>query len=63
MKLRRLLAGFVAVSMTVGMMPAVVFAKGLDYEPEDTEAVETTEPETKETSKPEVKETEKPVES
>ena len=45
MKMKRLLAGFVAVAMTVGMTPSLVLANIIDYEPEETGVVETTEPE------------------
>ena len=55
MKLRRLLAGFVATAMTIGMIPALVLAEETGNEPAETEVVETTE-------KPTVKETEKPAE-
>ena len=62
MKLRRLLAGFVAAAMTIGMIPALVLADDTGNEPEETKVVEATEPEPNETAKPAVKETEKPVE-
>ena len=45
--------------MTVGMIPSLVFARELDYEPEDPEVAESSEPEKEEETKPQVKETEK----
>ena len=59
MKLKRLLAGFIAVAMTVTMIPALVFADEAENTAEETTAVETTE--AKEEKKPAVKET-KPAE-
>ena len=58
MKLKRLLAGLVAVAMTASMLPAVVFADEGENETKETAAIETTEPEKKETEKPAEKETE-----
>ena len=52
MNLKRLLAGFVAAAMTVGMIPALVFAEEGSNEPAETEVVETTESKAKETEKP-----------
>ena len=57
MKSKRLLSVLVAAAMVAGSMPATVFAGRLDYEPEETEVTEITEPEEKETTKPSVKET------
>lgn len=52
MKLKRLLAGLIAVAMTASMLPAVVFADESENEPEQTTAATTTEAEKKETEKP-----------
>ena len=60
MKIKRLIALLVATAMTVGMIPSLVFAKELDYEPEEQEVAESSEPEKEEETKPEVKETTKP---
>ena len=67
MKLKRLLAGFVVMAMTAGMMSCLVFADESENEPKETTAVETTETEAEE-KKPAAKETkpaeeEKPAES
>ena len=43
MKLKRLLAGFVALAMTATMIPAMVFADESENKTEETTAVETTE--------------------
>ena len=48
MKLKRIAAMFVAVVMTVSMVPALVLAEESETEPEETAKVETTEPEKKE---------------
>lgn len=58
MKLKRLLAGFIAVAMTAAMIPAMVFADESENAAEETTAVETTEAKEEE-KKPE----EKPAES
>ena len=60
MKAKRLLAGLIAMAMTMGMMSSLVFADEAENAPEETSVVETTEPKEKETKKPEetVKETE-----
>ena len=42
MKLKRLLAGFIAVAMTAAMIPAMVFADESENAAEETTAVETT---------------------
>lgn len=60
MKIKRLMALLVATAMTVGMIPSLVFAKELDYEPEEQEVAESSEPEKEEETKPQVKETAKP---
>ena len=66
MRLKRLLAACVAVAMTVGMVPALVFADETASESEETAAVETTEQEKKEPAAPpaviEAPEPEKPAE-
>ena len=53
MKLKRLIAGLIAIAMTTAMMPALVFADEGENGSEQTEpaAVETTEPEKKETDR------------
>ena len=61
MKLKRLLAGFIAVAMTVGMIPTLVFADEAENGTKETAAVEATESKEEEKKKPEVKET-KPAE-
>ena len=63
MKQKRLLAGLIAMAMTVGMMPALVFAEETVEEPAETEVALTTESKEKETVKPSAKETEKPDET
>ena len=62
MKFKRFTAVFVAVVMTVGMIPSFAFADEPETEPAGTSVVETTEPKAKETAKPAEKETEKPTE-
>ena len=62
MKLRRILAGVVAMAMTVSMMSSLVLADEADSAPEETAAAETAEPKEKEEKKPAAKETEKPAE-
>ena len=59
MKLKRILAGFVAMAMTIGMMSSLVLADEADNAPEETSAVETAESKEKEEKKPAAKETEK----
>ncbi len=53
MKAKRLLAGLVAVAMTMGMMSSLVLADESENAPEETSAVETTEPKEKEAKEPE----------
>ena len=60
MKIKRLLALLIATAMTVGMIPSLVFARELDYEPEEQEVSESSEPAKEEETKPQVKETTKP---
>lgn len=55
MKAKRILAGFVAMAMTMGMMSSLVLADEAENTPEETSVVETTEPKEKETKKPEEK--------
>ena len=62
MKFKRFTAVFVAVVMTVGMIPSFAFADEPETEPAGTSVVETTEPKAKETAKPAEKETEKDAE-
>ena len=52
MKAKRLLAGLVAVAMTMGMMSSLVLADESENAPEETSAVETTEPKEKEAKEP-----------
>ena len=59
MKMKRFLAGFIAVAMTVAMIPTLVFADEAENTAEETTTVETTE--AKEEKKPAAKET-KPAE-
>ena len=61
MKVKRILAGFIATVLTFGMMSSLLIADEAENTPEETSAVETTEPEEKETKKPE--EEKKPAES
>ncbi len=58
MKLKRIMAAFIAVAMTVSMIPAMVFAD----ETEQSGQAETTAAETTQAAKPTEKETEKPEE-
>lgn len=60
MKAKRILAGFVAMAMTMGMMSSLVLADEAENAPEETSVVETTETKEKETKKPEEK---KPAET
>ena len=60
MKAKRLLAGIIAMAMTMGMMSSLVLADESENAPEETSAVETTEPKEKETKEPEEK---KPAET
>ena len=55
MKVKRILAGFVAMAMTASMMSALVFADETENTPEETSVVETAEPKEKETKMPAVK--------
>ena len=49
MKVKRMLAGIVAMAMTMGMTSAVVLADETENTPEETSVVETAEPKEKET--------------
>lgn len=60
MKAKRILASFIAMAMTMGMMSSLVLADESENAPEETSVVETTEPKEKETKKPEEK---KPAET
>ncbi len=53
MKAKRLLAGLIAMAMTMGMMSSLVLADESENAPEETSVVEATEPKEKETKKPE----------
>lgn len=55
MKAKRVLASFIAMAMTMGMMSSLVLADESENAPEETSVVETTEPKEKETNKPEEK--------
>ena len=55
MKAKRILASFIAMAMTMGMMSSLVLADESESAPEETSVVETTEPKEKETKKPEEK--------
>ena len=60
MKAKRILASFIAMAMTMGMMSSLVLADESENAPEETSVVETTEPKEKETKKQEEK---KPAET
>ena len=60
MKAKRILASFIAMAMTMGMMSSLVLADESENAPEETSVVEATEPKEKETKKPEEK---KPAET
>ena len=53
MKTKRILASFIAMAMTMGMMSSLVLADESENAPEETSAVETTEPKEKEAKEPE----------
>lgn len=52
MLIKRIAAFLISTAMIAGMMPVVVFAKGIDYEPDEAGTAETTETVAKETAKP-----------
>ena len=51
MKYKRILASFIAMAMTMGIMSSLVLADETETAPEETSVVETTEPKEKETKK------------
>lgn len=53
MKTKRILASFIAMAMTMGMMSSLVLADESENAPEETSVVETTEPKEKEAKEPE----------
>ena len=59
MKFKRFTAIFIAVVLTISMVPSFAFADEPESEPAGTSVAETTESEAKETAKPSEKETEK----
>ena len=63
MKVKRILAGFVAMAMTASMMSALVFADETEDKAEETTVEQTAETKAKETEKPAVKETEETKET
>jgi hypothetical protein len=63
MKLKRLAALFIAVAMTIGMVPSLVFASEAETEPGETAKTETAEPENKEEVPSEAEEDKTPEET
>ena len=62
MKAKRILASFIAMAMTMGMMSSLVLADESENAPGETSVVETTEPKEKETKKPAETKAEEPEE-